>query len=103
MVNKSKEKAKFLMYKNKPLVRCKDTIYYGNLYDGYVVKLKIKNKKTFKDDIEVATSVSVQLMSTDPDINAKKKIIKTSEKESLYLAIDIAEIWLSRILKENAS
>ena len=65
------------------------------------VKLQIKDKKPLKD-IKLATSVSVQLISTDPDLSARKKIVKTSEKESLYLAMDIAEIWLSRALKKDS-
>lgn len=93
---------KFLTYKGKPLVRCKDTIYYGSLTDEYVIKLQIKDKKPLKN-LELATSVSVQLISTDPNLSSRKKIIKTSEKESLYLAMDIAEIWLSRALKNSSN
>ncbi len=101
MATKSSSSSKFFTYKGKPLVRCKDTIYYGNLTDEYVIKLQIKDKKPLKD-IKLATSVSVQLISTDPDLSARKKIVKTSEKESLYLAMDIAEIWLSRALKKDS-
>ena len=32
-------------YKGKPLVRCGDVIYYGDMRDKYVVKLEIKSKK----------------------------------------------------------
>lgn len=101
MATKSSNSSKFFTYKGKPLVRCKDTIYYGNLTDEYVIKLQIKDKKPLKD-IKLATSVSVQLISTDPNLSARKKIVKTSEKESLYLAMDIAEIWLSRALKKDS-
>ena len=33
----------FLMYKDKPLVRCKNTIYYGDMNDPYVIMLQIMN------------------------------------------------------------
>jgi hypothetical protein len=90
----------FLTYKNNPLVRCKDTIYYGDMSQDYVIKLRIKSKKEFRG-IKIADKVSIQLMSTDPGIDDMKRIIKKSEKDSLYLAIDIADAWLSKALSSS--
>lgn len=87
------------MYKGKPLVRCGDTLYYGSMSDPFVIKLQIKSK-TKSDELEVADKVSIQLLSTDPDISPRKAIVKTSEKPTLYLAIDIASVWLQKALKE---
>ena len=42
--------------------------------------------------------MTVQLMYTDPEIRTRKAIVKTSEKEGLYLALDIAEAWLNKAL-----
>ncbi len=89
----------FPTYKGKPLVRCGDVIYYGSMKDKYVVKLEIKSKKKV-NDLEVADKVSVQLMYTDQNIRARKQIVKSSEKNGLYLAMDIADAWLSRALAE---
>ncbi len=50
--------------------------------------------------MDVADRVTVQLMYTDPNIRARKQIVKTSEKEGLYLAMDIADAWLTRALAE---
>lgn len=91
---------KFPMYKDKPLVRSGDVLFYGDMSDKYVVRLQIKSKKTV-EDMEVADKVAVQLMSTDPDISPRKKVVKTSEKNGLYLALDIAEVWLKRALANN--
>lgn len=91
---------KFPMYKDKPLVRSGDVLFYGDMTDKYVVRMQVKSKKTV-DGLEVADKVAVQLMSTDPDISPRKKIIKTSEKNGLYLALDIAEVWLKRALANN--
>ena len=91
---------KFPMYKDKPLVRSGDVLFYGDMSDKYVVRLQIKSKKTV-DDMEVADKVAVQLMSTDPDISPRKQVVKTSEKSGLYLALDIAEVWLKRALAGN--
>ncbi|WP_195199525.1 hypothetical protein [Faecalispora jeddahensis] len=90
---------KFPTYRGKPLVRCGDVIYYGSMKDKYVVKLEIKSKKRVLD-MDVADKVGIQLMYTNPDIRARKQIVKSSEKEGLYLAMDIADAWLQRALSE---
>ena len=97
-----KKKVKFLTYKGKPLVRCGKTMYYGNLSDPYVIMLTITSTKPFKDT-EIPDRVIIQLLNTDPDCNARERIVKKAEKRSLYTAIDIGSIWLQRALdKENA-
>jgi len=95
-----KKKAKFLSYKGKPLVRCGNTIYYGNMNDPYVVLLQIVSSKKV-NDLDVADKVTVQLLSTDPDARPKDRIIKKSEKKGLYQAMDIGSIWLELALKGN--
>lgn len=90
-------KKSFLTYKGKPLVRSGNIIYYGNMYDKYVVMLQIMNQRKVKD-MDVAGTVSVQLMSTDEDLRARDRIIKKTEKDGLYNAIDIGSIWLERAL-----
>ncbi len=94
-----KQKSPFPMYRGKPLVRSGDTIYYGNMTDKYVIKIDIKTKKTV-EDMEVADKCIVQIMLTDPEIRSRKQIVKTSEKNGLYLALDIADAWLTRALTE---
>ena len=97
MIVQTKQTDQFLTYKGKPLVRCKNVIYYGNMSDKYVIKLEIKSIKQSKD-LDLADKVVVQLMHTDPSIRTRKQIVKTSEKQGLYLAMDIADIWLTRAL-----
>ncbi len=101
MKNISKEKSKKLFeYKGKPLVRCKDTIYYGDINDKYVVKIESKKTKKIKD-IDVSTLVTVEMMDTDENTPITKKIVKTSEKAGLYLALDIAGAWMERAAANN--
>ena len=87
----------FPSYKGRPLVRSGDTLYYGSMTEKYVVKLDVKSKKEVQG-LQVADRVSVQLMSTDPEIRNRKQIVKSSEKDGLYLALDIADAWLTREL-----
>lgn len=89
----------FPTYKGRPLVRSGDTIYYGSMADKYVIRMEVKSKKKV-GDLDVADKVAVQLMYTDPEIRTRKQIVKTSEKDGLYLALDIAEAWLNRALAE---
>ena len=89
-----------LTYKGKPLVRCGNTLYYGDLNDPYVVMLQVVHAKTW-NDIEMADKVLVQLMLTDPEARAKDRFLKKSEKDGLYNALDIGAIWLSRALAEQ--
>ncbi len=89
----------FLTYKNKPLVRRGNEIYYGDMSEKYVVKLDILSTKK-EGDLESADRVKVTLMSSDITADAKDLIIKTSEKKSLFEAMDIGAIWLERELKK---
>ena len=91
---------KFLMYKDKPLVRCGNTIYYGDMNDDYVVMLQVMSTDKH-NDIDISGRVLIQLLSTDPDKRPKERIVKKSEKVGLYNATDIGAIWLQRALNEE--
>ncbi len=88
----------FSTYKGKPLVRCGDEIYYGSMEERFVIRMQIKSKKEV-NGLEIADKVAIQLLCTDPDLNPRKQLVKSSEKSGLYLALDIAEVWLERALK----
>ena len=94
------ENNQFLTYKGHPLVRCGDTLYYGSMADKFIVMLKVLSSKK-NDDLDVADKVSVQLMYTDDEMRAKDRIVKTSEKDGLYNAMDLGAIWLERALREK--
>ncbi|MCD7872611.1 MAG: hypothetical protein LUG21_04810 [Clostridiales bacterium] len=89
----------FLTYKGRPLVRCGNMLYYGNMTDPYVACLKVKSNKEFKD-ISLSETVSIQIISTNPDVSPKEKVIKSSEKQGLFNALDLGAVWLERELKK---
>ena len=91
----------FLTYKDRPLVRCGNKIYYGNMADGYVCELTIKSAKE-ENGLSVADNISVRLMCTDPTCPPAEMIVSKSDKNNLTDALEIASIWLERKLKEQA-
>ena len=97
MAEAKKKEKEFSTYKGRPLVRCGDEIYYGNMEEPYVIRMQIKSKKE-QNGIEIADKVSIQLMATDPYLSPRKQLVKSSEKKGLYLAMDIGDIWLERAL-----
>jgi ribosome-associated translation inhibitor RaiA len=93
------EKTASLEYKGHPLLRKDNMIYYGSMADKYIILLQILDSKKVQD-LDVATKVSVQLQLTDPDLKSRDRVVKKSEKDSLYAAIDVASVWLDRALSQ---
>lgn len=86
-----------LEYKGRPFRRKDNLIYYGSMADKYIIMLQILETKKVKD-MDVATKVSVQLQLTDPDVKSRDRVVKKSEKDGLYAAMDVASVWLERAL-----
>ncbi len=93
-------KTSFLTYKGKPLVRKGNTIYYGNMSDPFVTLLSIGSTHEVHG-VKIADKVTVQLLNTDPNINPIEAIVKRTEKNGMWAAIEIASIWLERALKSE--
>jgi hypothetical protein len=88
---------KILMYKGRPLMRKDNMIYYGSMADSHIVMLQILETKKV-GDLDVASKVSVQLQLTDPTAKSRDRVVKKSEKDGLYSALDVGAIWLQRAL-----
>jgi hypothetical protein len=86
-----------LMYKGHPLMRKDNIIYYGSMADSHIVMLQILESKKV-GDADVASKVSIQLQLTDPNARSRDRIVKKSEKDGLYTALDLGHIWLERAL-----
>ena len=86
-----------LVYKGHPLRRVDNIIYFGSMADKYIILLQILETKKV-EDLDVATKVAVQLQLTDPDLRSRDRVVKKSEKDSLYAAMDVASVWLDRAL-----
>ena len=89
--------SKELVYKGHPLRRKDNIIYFGSMADKYIIMMQILETKKV-EDLDVATRVAVQLQLTDPDLRSRDRVVKKSEKNSLYAAMDVAAVWLDRAL-----
>ena len=89
-----------LNYKGHPLMRKDNMIYFGSFADKYIIMMQILESKKVKD-LDVATRVSVQLQLTDPAVKSRDRIVKKTEKDSLYTAIDVASVGLDRALAQG--
>jgi len=95
MIQKEGIKGDFLEYKERPLVRQDNEIYYGNLSDKFHIYMMIMSEK---DDAKTGTSVAdkvlVQLRamgSTKPE--------KQTIAQGLADALEMACAWLERANK----
>ena len=91
------DEKEILTYKGRPLMREDNVIYYGSMADSHIVMLQVlETRKVGGEDI--ASKVSVELQLTDPNVRARDRIVKKSEKEGFYTALDVGCVWLKRAL-----
>ena len=94
------EKNEVLTYKGHPLMRKDNLIYYGTMAEKYIIMLQVLSSKKV-DGLDVADKVAVQLQLTDPDLKSRDRVVRKSEKDSLYSAMDLACVWLERALSSK--
>ena len=93
--NGNENKNEVLTYRGKPLVRKDNVICFGDVNtDKYILTLTVKETKDEKG-LEVATKVLILVQTSDGNI------VKFGEKDSLYEAFEIGEIWLDSFLKQG--
>ncbi len=93
------ETKKPLLYKGRPLMRKDNFIYYGSMADPYIVMMQILETTNVGGE-EVASKVSVQLQLTDPNVRARDRVTKKSEKDGVFSALDVGSVWLERALSK---
>ena len=89
-----------LTYKGRPLVRCGNDIYYGNMTDAYIVYLQILTTKK-ENGIDVADKVHIILLSTDDSKPLPERIVRQANKVGLFNALSFGDIMLRGQLKET--
>ena len=84
---------KYLMYKDRPLVREGDTICYGDLSEKYILIMEIFGYKQ-ENGVKVPDTVLVQVVESED----QNKIVRQGEKKGLYEAFGYGLIWLEQAL-----
>lgn len=95
MENRSTVKGSYLYYKNKPLVREKDTICYGDFTESCILLFEIMSYTDVEGE-KVPGIVLVQILSTKDG-----SIIKQAQKEGMYEAFNYGMFWYEKALSEN--
>ena len=86
-----------LMYKGHPLMRKDNLVYYGSMADKYIIMMQVLDTEDVKD-LKLAKRVSIQLQLTDATLRSRDRVVKKSEKDGFYAALDVGCVWLERAL-----
>jgi len=86
-----KDENKVLTYKEKPLLRKGNLLYYGNPDDKYIICMQVEGSKKIQD-LDVSNHIVVSLQTNAAP--GKEKVIKKAEREGMYAALDLGEFWL---------
>lgn len=97
----AEKKKKTLKYNDKPIMRCGNRIYYGNLEDKLILVLDITKTKNI-NGLETAAEVLVQVMDNTGELG-EGQVFRKAVRDDLYKALDIGEWWLKDALKQFAS
>lgn len=89
----------YVVYKNRPLIRQGNIICYGKPTDPAMLILTVLTTKNVSG-VEVSDQIFVQLQTTAANKNGIQ-VLKQTEKNGLYEALDIGTIWLDRELKKQ--
>lgn len=92
-----KSESDILMYKGKPLVRCKNVMYYGDPKDKYVAVFRLEDNSPL-EDIQISNKVIVELKSNE---GKNSMLIRQAERDGLYKALDVGIYWLEQALEMN--
>ena len=88
----------FLTYKDKPLVRKGNTVYYGDMSEKYIIKLDILSSHN-EGELEVADKIKISLIKNDSE--KLDNVKKSTEKNGFAEAMQFATTWLERALTEK--
>ena len=89
---------KFLTYKEKPLVKCGNEIYYGDMAEPFVVRFTVLSTVKAGEN-EIPDKVRVELLKSDTQLPQKERTVIVSEKDSFFDALDVGFVGLERHLK----
>ena len=90
--------SEFLTYKDKPLVRKGNTVYYGDMSEKFVVRLDILTSHK-EGSLDVADKIKISLVKNDSE--KLDNVTKSTEKNGFAEAMQFATTWLDRALADK--
>ena len=96
----------YLIYRNMPLVREGNLIYYGDMDNKYVLFMMILTEKEIKTPngtvVKVPENILGQILLTDPNVSDADRMVKMfTDKQGLYAALDFGITQLDRYNKKS--
>ncbi|MCQ2430914.1 MAG: hypothetical protein MJ192_11370 [Clostridia bacterium] len=86
---------KYLMFKDRPLVRQDDTIVYGDMTEKYILILDIMNYVK-ENGVDVPGDVFINVVESQD----QNKVFRQGQKKGLYEAFGYGLIWLDQALNK---
>ncbi len=87
---------KYLMYKDRPLVREGDTICYGDMTEQYILVMEIMSYKEEEGE-RLPDQILVQVLESKD----QSKIVRQGFHKGLYEAFGYGLIWLEHALAQQ--
>lgn len=87
-----------LVYREKPLLRDGNTLYYGSFDENFIVRFTILESEKV-NDLDMAKKVIIELLEKNGDSIDSAKLTKKAERTSMWAALDIGIYWLEDILE----
>lgn len=87
-----------LLYREKPLLRDGNTLYYGDFKENFIVRFTILESEKV-NDLDMAKKVIIELLEKSGDNISTAKLTKKAERTSMWAALDIGIYWLEDILE----
>lgn len=87
-----------LVYREKPLLRDGNVLYYGDFKENFIVRFTILESEKV-NDLDMAKKVIIELLEKNGDSINSAKLTKKAERTSMWAALDIGIYWLEDILE----
>ena len=87
-----------LVYRDKPLLRDGNMLYYGSFDENFIVRFTILESEKV-NDLDMAKKVIIELLEKNGDSIDSAKLTKKAERTSMWAALDIGIYWLEDILE----
>lgn len=87
-----------LIYREKPLLRDGNTLYFGDFSENFIVRFTILESEKV-NDLDMAKKVVIELLEKNGDDISTAKLTKKAERTSMWAALDIGIYWLEDILE----